>query len=156
MASPQGFRRNGPAHVAGPLSVEEVAERAARLGITPERVLEEYSRIAFTNLGDIVTWDAGGMALKEDADTAAIIEIVASAGKGRPYRIKLHDKKPFLDAIARYLGMFPSTQAGQHEDPQTDDIEANEELERRLARLAASADKKGVSAVAAVEPGGAL
>jgi hypothetical protein len=45
MAEPQGSRRDGPAH-AGPLPLEEVAERAARLGITVERVLEELSGIS--------------------------------------------------------------------------------------------------------------
>src|SRR3982074_1772127 len=99
MAEPQGFRRDGLAH-PGPLPLEEVAER---LGITLDRVLEEYARIAFTSLDDIVEWDKEGMKLKPDADAAAIIEIVASASKGRPYRIKLHDKRPFLEAIERHL-----------------------------------------------------
>ena len=44
--------RGGSAHVAGPLSVEQVAERAADLGITVEQVLEQYRRIAFTSLHD--------------------------------------------------------------------------------------------------------
>jgi hypothetical protein len=122
----------GSAHAAGPSPVEEVAERAKRLGITPERVLDEYGRIAFTSLHDIVEWDEHGMKLKDGADTAAIIEIVAAAGSGRPYRIKLHDKRPFLEAIERHLGI-------QNEDEQTDDEgeEAQEFLIEELDRLAA-------------------
>jgi len=71
MAEPQGPRRDGPAH-AGPLPLEEVAERAARLGITVERVLDAYRRIAFATLGDIVEWDETGMKLKSDADTLVL------------------------------------------------------------------------------------
>ena len=159
MALPQGFRRNGPAHVAGPSHVEDIEARAARLGITIERVLEQYASLAFADLRRIVEWDDKGMKFRADPpdDMLAIIEIVAAAGSGRPYRIKLHDKKPVLDAIARHLGMFPSTQAAQNEDQQqTDDIEANQELERRLARLAATADKKSVHPVTAAEAGGAV
>src|SRR5437879_6552515 len=119
----------GSAH-AGPLPPEEVAARAARLGITPERVLEEYARIAFTSLHDIVEWDEGGMKLKDNADTAAIIEIVAAARGGRPYRIKLHDKRPFLEAIERHLDM-------QNENQQTDDDggDPREILARKIARI---------------------
>src|SRR5438477_3167213 len=58
MAEPQRPQRSGPAS-AGPLPLEEVAERAARLGITPERVLEEYARIAFSNLRDLAEWGPG-------------------------------------------------------------------------------------------------
>jgi phage terminase small subunit len=122
----------GSARAADASAMEEVAARAERLGITPERVLEEYARIAFTSLHDIVEWDDKGMKLKDGADTAAIVEIVAAAGSGRPYRIKLHDKRPFLEAIERHLGM-------QNEDEQTDNEgeEAQEFLIEELDRLAA-------------------
>lgn len=138
MALPQGFRRNGPAHVAGPPDVEEVEARAARLNITPERVLKQYASIAFADLRLIVEWDEKGMKFPANPpdDMLAIIEIVAAAGSGRPYRIKLHDKKPCLDAIARYLGM---AEKPKQEDEQADDeaAEAQEFLIEELDRLAA-------------------
>jgi hypothetical protein len=49
--------RDGSARAAASPAVEEVEARAARLGITPERVLEEYARIAFADLRRIVEWD---------------------------------------------------------------------------------------------------
>jgi hypothetical protein len=133
--------RGGTAHVAGSPAIEEIEARAARLGITPDRVLQEHARIAFASLRDIVEWDDKGMKLKPEADTAAIIEIVAAAGNGRPYRIKLHDKKPVLDAIARYLGMLPPTQPAANEDEATenDAQSARERLIAELDRLAAEA-----------------
>jgi hypothetical protein len=118
------------------LPLEEVAERAARLGITLDRVLEEYARIGFTSLHDIVEWDKEGMKLKPEADTAAIIEIVASASKGRLYRIKLHDKRPFLEAIERHL-RGQGDETGSNE--QAYDDEAREYLIEELDRLAAEA-----------------
>ncbi len=137
--------RSGSARAAGP-PVEEVAARAARLGITPERVLEEYARIAFSNLRDIAEWGPGegGLQVKPSKDltpaqVAAIAEIVASACTGTVYRIKLHDKKPVLDAIARYLGMLPPIKPAPNEEEPTEDEgeDPHDFIIRELDRLAA-------------------
>jgi len=158
MAEPQRPQRSGPAS-AGPLPLEEVAERAARLGITPERVLEEYARIAFSNLRDLAEWGPGenGLEVKPSKDltpaqVAAIAEIVASAKDGRIYRIKMHDKKPVLDAIARHLGMLEKLKS---QDEQTDHggEEAREFLLQELDRLAAEvAAEEGDSEAGAGNP----
>jgi hypothetical protein len=128
-----------------PPPAEDIEARAARLGITPERVLREYGRIAFANLRDIVEWDAEGLDVKpstelSDDKAAAMAEIVTSAGGGKPYRVKLHDKKPALDAIARYIGMTPpaTKPAPQQVEPrQHDGEDPREILARKIARLAA-------------------
>jgi hypothetical protein len=129
-------------------ALAEMTERAARLGITPERVLEEYRRIAFANLSHIVHWSDAGMQFKPDAeldpdDVAAIAEIVESAKEGKPYRVKLYDKKAALDAIARYLGMMPPPIAATNEDePAREEREDPREfLIRELDRLAAQRAK---------------
>ena len=123
-------------------AVEEVEARAARLGITPERVLAEYARIAFASLRDIAEWGPGkdGLQVKPSGDltpdqVAAIAEIVASASSGKIYRIKMHDKKPVLDAIARHLGLLEKLRSD--EDEQADAEEAQEFLIEELDRLAA-------------------
>ena len=141
----QERRRRKAAHAA----LAEMTERAARLGITPERVLEEYRRIAFANLSHIVHWSDAGMQFKPDGeldpdDIAAISEIVESAKEGRPYRVKLYDKKAALDAIARYLGMVPPPVATTNEDsePRDDGNEHREALIRELDRLAAQMGKR--------------
>jgi hypothetical protein len=138
-------RRNG-AGAAAP-DFEEILARAARLGITPDRVLEEYRRIAFANLRHIVDWDDGTMKVKAadqlgEDDVAAIAEIVQSAGKGgKPYRVKLYDKKAALDAIARYLGMIPAAAARPADDEPTPEEaqHARQRLIDALDRLAAQA-----------------
>ena len=71
MAEPQRSR-GGPAY-AGLLPVEEVAERAARLGITVERIVEELRAIAFADITRIVSWGCR----KTDADR------IRRTGQGR-------------------------------------------------------------------------
>jgi phage terminase small subunit len=132
----------------GPLAIEDVAARAARLGITPDRVLQEYARIGFADLRDIADWGPGedGLRVKPSGNlapghAAAIAEIVAAAASGKVYRIKLHDKKPVLDALGRHLGMLPQLDPIAVEDEPTQDEakSARERLIVELDRLAAEA-----------------
>jgi hypothetical protein len=120
---------------------DEITLRAARLGITPERVLQEYARIAFADLRRFVDWGPDGLVPKNpetlsEEDATAISEIV-SGGAGGKYRIKLYDKKSALDAIARHLGMFVRAAPRPEDAPDSIVEDALEVLERRLARLAA-------------------
>jgi hypothetical protein len=121
----------------------EIAERAARLGITADRVLEEYARIAFADLGHIVEWDEKGMKVQKDAELGAVAEIVQGAGSGKPYRVKLYDKRAALDAIARYLGMLPLASTTPDEDePNGNEEDPREALIRELDRLAAKGNAR--------------
>src|SRR5260370_34681298 len=99
MTMPQGRRRDHNArHAAGPPAVEEIEARAARLGITPERVLEEYARIAFADLRRIVEWDEKGMKLKSEPgdDMAGNVVKLAAARGGRPDRTQIHAQQDRL------------------------------------------------------------
>lgn len=123
--------------------LEDVAARAARLGITPERVLQEYAHIAFADLRHIVEWKDGTFRIKPlneiGDDAAAIWEIVPGSDAGHS-RVKLYDKKAALDAIARHLGMFPLPARRQEADTIKEEAEDPREfLARELARLAAGA-----------------
>jgi hypothetical protein len=126
---------------------DEIFERAAGLGVTSERVLQEYARIAFADLRRVADWGPDGLVLKtpealSDADAAAISEITAGAVSGS-YRVKLYDKKAALDAIARHLGMFVRPPRRQEDGTPADLAEdAREVLARRLARLAAGGSEK--------------
>jgi hypothetical protein len=139
--------RGRPAvRAAGPSAFEDVEARAARLGITRDRVLEEYGRIAFANLHHILEWGDQGMQFKPDGqrredDMAAIAEIVEGASSGKPYRLKLFDKKAALDAIARYLGMVAASEPAPQEDEPTehDSEAARERFIHEVDRLAAEA-----------------
>src|SRR5882672_9279904 len=101
-------RRSGAATAAVlPPGYEDIRERAERLGITVERVLRELGRIGFADMGNLVEWDNEGMKVRLDhEDSAAIVEIVAAAATGKPYRVKLHDKGPPLTVLSRILDML--------------------------------------------------
>jgi hypothetical protein len=130
--------RGGPAHVAGPLSVEAVAVRAERLGISIERVLERLHAIGFADIRRVVGWNDGTLIMKPsgellDSDAAAIAEIIASAKDQKIYRVKMHDKTPALALMIRILEKL------HEQDEQTDDDgeEARDFLLEELDRLAA-------------------
>jgi Terminase small subunit len=149
-SSPSKRRRKLPENSAAASpeekASEEVLERAAQLGITAERVLQEYARIAFADLRRVAEWGHDRFVLKShedlsEADAAAISEIVELGSGG--YRVKLYDKKAALDAIARHLGLFmreprrkeSAAPSGLAED-------AREVLACRLARLASGSSEK--------------
>lgn len=128
--------------VAGDL--EEIAARAARLGITADRVLQEYANIAFADLRHIVEWGPKGFVVKpssqiSDGDLAAISEYVPGSDPAHS-RVKLYDRKAALDAIARHLGMFPLPARRQEHDAAGEAEDPREFLARELARLAAGGD----------------
>lgn len=128
----------------GPANLEEIVERAARLGITADRVLLAYAHIAFADLRHMVAWGPKGLRIKSlgdlsNDDVAAISEIVPGIGSGQA-RLKLYDKKAALDAIARHLGMFPlPPRHHQAALPEVQEEDPREFLARELARLAAGA-----------------
>jgi len=115
-------------------------EQAEQVSISPERVLQEYARIAFADLRRVAHWGPDGFVLKDpeeltDADAAAISEIVAGASGGA--RVKLYDKKAALDALARHLGLFMPAMRRDTAASSKPAEDAREVLARRLARLAA-------------------
>lgn len=86
-----------------------MAARTRRLEIDGDRVMREYAKIAFANIGNLAVWGKDGVALRDhkeisEDDAAAIVE-VSIDGKHRG-RIKLHDKRAALDALGRHVGMF--------------------------------------------------
>jgi hypothetical protein len=130
--------RGGSAHAADSLPIEEVEARAARLGITPERIIEELRAIAFADITRIVSWDTERLTMTASCqlpktDAAAIAEIIASAKGQKIYRVKLHDKTPALALLTRILEKFTN----QDEQVDNDADGAREFLIQELDRLAA-------------------
>jgi phage terminase small subunit len=110
--------------------------------VTPQRVLQEYARIAFADLHRSADFGPAGLVLKTPddltaADAAAVPEITTAGAGSRQFRVKLYDKKAALDAIARHLGMFEPARRHEGDTPQDLAEDARDVLARRLARLAA-------------------
>jgi len=88
--------------------------RAIRTQVTQDRVLFEYTKIAYSNAKDF--FDTDGLLIPiqnlPDDTAAAISHIEVAEGKGdnalagTTTKIKLVDKKGALDSLARHLGMF--------------------------------------------------
>ena len=100
-------------------------DRAKRTGITADRVLAEYAKIAFTDIKDFVSF--GTVKVQEDTDEetgepiygyrqiveakpsaevdGTMIQEVSISPKG-VFAFKLHDKQKALDMIGKHLGMF--------------------------------------------------
>lgn len=114
--------------------------RAKRTRITNDRVLVEYARIAFADLGDFVEWGPEGVQLKpgavlSDDDRAAVAEIVVQEGKATPRtRIRLYDKLRALDRLARYQRIY-ETPPERPADPE-EVRQARIRIRERLLRLA--------------------
>lgn len=88
------------------------AERAANVGITAERVMEELGRVAFSDLRDVVEWGEEGVTLKASKElSASAAAAVAEVGEtvtehGGTKRVKLHNKIDGLRLLGQRMGMF--------------------------------------------------
>jgi len=93
--------------------IDELRKRAIeKSGVTPERVLQELARIAFSDPRSVMEWGPNGVKLKPsseltDDEAAAVAEVGETTTKdGGSLRVKMVDKLGALDKIGRHLGMF--------------------------------------------------
>jgi phage terminase small subunit len=87
-----------------------------------DRVIEEYARIAFADIGRLANWSDKRLRLKPKRrvaleDTAAIAS-VGPIGKslrtrGATLHLRLHDKVYALDMLARHLGLLDPRMPGR-------------------------------------------
>ncbi|HUK11470.1 MAG TPA: terminase small subunit [Stellaceae bacterium] len=124
--------------LVGPAVKKAMENRARRTRITADRVLREYARIAFADIRRVTNWDEKlGLVAKasnemSDDDAAAIAEVRADANS-KTLRVRLHDKKRALDAIARHLGLFSRHQPTAPESPAVLAERVRELIRSRLA-----------------------
>ncbi len=96
----------------------EMDKRAARTGVTQDRVLKELARLAFSDTRKFYRPDGTLKPISElDDDTAAAlagVEVVLVPGNDEPQyvkKIKLWDKKGGLELAMRHLGMLKEAPA---------------------------------------------
>jgi phage terminase small subunit len=133
------------------------AERAKRIGISPQRILDEYAALAFARMPDVAHWGAGEMALVpsdelDDADAAAIkkvtqtekfIKVIKQDKAGteilmsRELTLELHAKQAALDKLAALEGVTPPADRTDPKAPggRPDDFPAKEYPQGLLDRL---------------------
>jgi len=96
-----------------------LSKRASRLDVKADKVIEELSRLAFTNMNDFIRVQDGDAYVDLSAMTrdqaAAIQEVTVdeyTEGRGEDKRdikrvkIKLHDKRGSLELLGKNLKMF--------------------------------------------------
>jgi phage terminase small subunit len=117
-----------------------IAKRSRRTRITADRVLREYARIAFADIRDFTTpgetkgaTDLKSVAALSDDEAAAVVEL-SSTPDGKGLKVKLHDKKQALDALARHLGLFTKG-SDEVENPTAAAERIRELIRARHARL---------------------
>jgi hypothetical protein len=83
------------------------------VGVTRSRVIEEISRLAFSNISDVLSVENGQLIVREhtdfDRDTLSTIAEVAEAVNERGHRtlrVKQHDRLQALTLLARVLGLL--------------------------------------------------
>lgn len=107
----QGFRLLNDVKVSERIA-ELKAKLSVRMEITQERVIEEYAKIAFSNVEDVVAWINADPKLRASGEIshaahAAISEITVTPNAfGNVTKVKLHDKKGALDSLAKHLGIL--------------------------------------------------
>jgi phage terminase small subunit len=91
---------------------EGIDARAARARVTADRVIDEYARIAFSDMRRFVEWGPGGVSLRQSGcltpeESASVAEVSETkTANGGTVKFKLHDKRAALDALAKHLGLF--------------------------------------------------
>lgn len=108
-------------------------KRAAKAGVSAERVIAELAKIGFSDIRKLVRWRSNVTAMGADPDTdepvmnvcnevvltdshqidddtaGAISEI--SQSKEGALKVKLHDKLGALDKLGKHLGLFAEPEA---------------------------------------------
>jgi len=115
-----------------------IAQRAARVGISVERVLQEYARIAFFNPTTVVSVTEKGTVLitptdELDEDDSACIAEVSSKETlfGADVKIKFHDKLRALDTLAKHLRIVNDPSVGEVVESFAEVMTAAKERARR-------------------------
>ncbi len=93
-----------------------MARRAKRLDLTAENVLREISRIAFSDIRAVMSFDGQKVTVKASdkmhSDAAAAIQSIeqhtteSERSSNTTVKVKMHDKMRALDLAGRHLGMW--------------------------------------------------
>ena len=120
------------------------AKVAEKSGVTAERVLEELSRIAFSDMRQFAKWGSAGVQLNDSADLSddearCVSEVSETVTKeGGTIKFKLHDKVAALTLLGKHLGLFPDRVVLEDPAHQTDEqLMAQRVLLRRKLNLGA-------------------
>ena len=128
---------------------EAIEERLRALGVTSYRVLEELSRLAFSDIRNYVKWGTANVSLIDseelaDDEAAAVAEVSQTPTQhGNSVKFKLHDKKGSLELLGKHLKLF--TDKREHSGPDGGQITFTFDMARAsgAAQPSEAADEAG-------------
>jgi len=96
---------------------ELMASKVDKYEITPEKVLREFAKVGFADMGQFASWGESGVKLRDSAEldedlTSVVGEITETRthfgedGEKVTTRIKLADKLKALENLGKHLGLF--------------------------------------------------
>ncbi len=99
-----------------------IEERLNALGVTSYRVLEELSRLGFSDIRNYVKWGESSVTLVDSEELSedaapAVAEVSQTPGQyGNSVKFKLHDKKGSLELLGKHVKLF--TDKREHSGPE--------------------------------------
>ena len=104
--------------------------------VTAERIIAEYTRIAFSDLREFIAWGPKGVKFRSSAQltddqarcVAEVAETVTQHGGSRKF--KLHDKKGALDSLVRCMGPFVERREHTGREGEAIEMSAEPDLSR--------------------------
>lgn len=117
------------------------AKTAKKLEITREMIVDEYRKLAFSDMRKFSKWNVDDITLidseeLDDDSAACVAEVSQTVTKdGGSIKFKLHDKKGALDSLSKMLGFVIDKTEGVlriDDTPLTDEERARlDELDRK-------------------------
>jgi len=114
--SPKTVNEKASRLLADPRIAARLAEAQAKIAekhaVTVDRIIAEYTKIAFADAGDFFDWGPDGVTVKDKdeltPDQRAVVSEVSQTvtENGGTIRVKLHSKMDALEKLGRHLGMF--------------------------------------------------
>jgi len=95
---------------------ELMEDRKQRTDIDADRVLSELAAVAFSNITDLLTWDADCITFRmpDDIPPDAVRAVAAMKNDRWGITVKLHNKLSALKLLGDHLGLFTG-EAGKEE-----------------------------------------
>jgi len=96
---------------------ELIASKVDKYEITPEKVLKEFAKVGFADMGEFANWGEDGVSLRSSSEltqeqTSAVGEVTETrttfgeSGEKVTTKIKLADKLKALENLGKHLGLF--------------------------------------------------
>lgn len=122
---------------------KKIGRVVERYAITKENIATEIAKSAFTNVGDLMSWDGQTLTLKPSETLppevlAAVQEVneVVNKDGSRSIKVKLKDNRPFLELLAKHKGML---------------VEEKKEDKRTVVFVVEKGDGKGLEYAANID-----